>query len=353
MAKAGLIFTTDYEIFGNGTGSVQNCVIEPTERMARILENHGATMTLFVDVCEYWAFEKEYAAGKMKEDWAGMIKAQLQDLVQRGHDVQLHFHPQWLDYSFDGANWTLNFELWRIGNLKYEDSEYPERGLKKLFAKGRRTLEEIITPVKKDYTCHIFRAGAWSMQPEKDVLKAMRENGFDIDSTVASGLAFKDDFTFYDFSNSPNEATWQIEDSLNSAAPEGRIMEVPIFTTEMSLPKKLKFLSLKKRKGIEMKPEGCVGTSLATSGKSKLAKLQEVLNEKKKMFTFGDATSFEEMTYFAKRAINRAKSFKRDIYPTVAISHPKSFANEKELNLFLEWAAKNNKDIEFTNYNRI
>ncbi|WP_417611629.1 hypothetical protein [Owenweeksia hongkongensis] len=353
MAKAGLIFTTDYEIFGNGSGCVERCMIEPTERMASILEKYGANLTLFVDVCEYWAFEQEFASGKLKKDWAVQIKAQLQDLAKRGHDIQLHFHPQWLDYSFDGKNWTLNYDLWRIGKLKYEDLEFPERSLKNLFAKGKKTLEQIITPVKESYKCHIFRAGAWSMQPEKDVLKAMKENGFDIDSTVASGLSFQDEFTFYDFKNSPNEASWKIDEDLNSISMDGKITEIPIFTTEMPLSKKVKFLGLKKKKGIAMKPQGCVGTSLATAGKGRLAKLTEVLSEKRKMFTFGDATSFEEMTYFAKRAIKRAKAFEKDIFPTVAISHPKTFANERELDSFLEWVSKNNKDIEFTNYNRI
>lgn len=353
MAKAGLIFTTDYEIFGNGTGCVEKCMIEPTERMAAILENYGATLTLFVDVCEYWAFEAEFKKGKLKKDWAGIIKAQLQDLAKRGHDVQLHFHPQWLDYLFDGNQWTLNYDLWRIGKLRYKDSEFPERGLNQLFARGKKTLEDIIIPVNEDYKCHIFRAGAWSMQPEKEVLRAMQENDFDIDSTVASGLAFQDDYTFYDFKKSPNEASWKIENSLNSASSNGKIKEIPIFTTEMPLSKKMRFLGIKKKRGIAMKPEGCVGTSLATAGKGKLAKLTEVLSEKRKMFTFGDATSFEEMTYFAKRAISRAKSLEKGIFPTVAISHPKTFANEQELNQFLEWVTKNKKDIEFTNYNRI
>ena len=247
----------------------------------------------------------------------------------------------------------MNYDLWRIGKLKYADSEVPERGLKQLFARGKKTLEDIITPIKADYKCHIFRAGAWSMQPEKEVLKAMRENGFDIDSTVASGLSFQDEYTFYDFKNSPTEAYWKIDESLNSISADGKIKEIPIFTTEMPLSKKVKLLGLKKSKGIATKPDGCVGTSLATAGKSKVAKLTEILAEKRKMFTFGDATSFEEMTYFAKQAIKRAQTFENGVFPTVAISHPKTFANEQELNKFLEWVTKNKKDIEFTNYNRI
>lgn len=351
MGKVGLIFTTDYEIFGNGSGCVEKCMIAPTESMAALLENNGARLTLFVDVCEYWAFEAEYAKGNLTKDWAGMIKAQLQDLAKRGHDVQLHFHPQWLDYSYDGENWNLNYDLWRLGKLKFEDDQYPERGLKNLFARGKKTLEDIIRPVDPDYRCHIFRAGAWSMQPESEALRAMSINGFDIDSTVVPSLAFQDDYTFYDFKKSPDAPTWKIQEYLCKQSSGGSILEVPIFTTKVSLLQRLKFLALKKKKAIKMKPEGCVGTSLATAGKGKLAKLKEVLAENRKMFTFGDATSFEEMMYFAKQAGKYAQRQDVEMIPLVAISHPKTFANEKELEKFLNWVNKESENIQFTNYN--
>ena len=349
MASVGLIFTTDYEIFGNGSGCVEKCMIAPTNSMVSILEKYGAKLTLFVDVCEYWAFEREFIRGTLKDDWAEMIRSQLQDLAKRGHDIQLHFHPQWLDYSFDGQKWDLNYDLWRLGKLKYQDNEYPERGLNQLFARGKKTLEDIITPIVPNYRCHVFRAGAWSMQPEGDVLKAMRDNDFDIDSTVASGLTFQDDYTFYDFSSSPELTRWRIENELCRVVEDGSILEVPIFTTNMPISKKLQFLSLKKKRGIQMKPEGCKGSSLATAGKSKLSKIMEVMGEKKKMFTFGDATSCEEMIYFARRARKIALEGNQDQVPLVAISHPKTFANESELKKFLEWVSTS-EGIVFSDY---
>lgn len=351
MAKAGLILTSDYEIFGNGSGCVEKCMIEPTNRMVSALEKHGAKLTLFVDVCEYWAFEKEFLKGTLSTDWAEIIRNQLRDLAKRGHDVQLHFHPQWLDYSFDGTRWTLNYDLWRIGRLKYENIEFPERGLKELFARGKQTLEDIIKPVMENYRCHIFRAGAWSIQPETEVLKAMHANGFDTDSTVAPGLTFQDNYTFYDFSKSSDKPYWNVEENLVQPSQSGKIREIPIFTTTVPLLKRMKFILLKK--DIAMKPEGCSGTSVATAGKSKVEKLREVLWEKKKMFTFGDATSFEEMTYFAQQALNRAKMHDEKYYPVVGISHPKTFANNEEFERFLKWVVKHKNDFEFIKYNQI
>lgn len=353
MSSIQLIFTTDYEVFGNGSGSVPNCMIQPTASMASILEKHGATLTIFFDVCEFWAFEHEYVNGNLKEDWAGMIREQLQQLVAAGHDVQLHFHPQWLDYQFDGLQWTLNFDLWRIGTLKYEDADHPERSLKTLFKRGKETLEEMLRPVKPDYRCHIFRAGAWSMQPEGDVLKAMTENGFDIDSTVVPGVSFQDDYTYYDFRSAPNNIpSWRISNALNTPDQSGKILEIPIYSSPSNLWTNLKFQWIKRRKSISMKPKGCSGSALTASGKSRWSKIREVLFARNLMFTFGDATSTEEMIHQAKASLSKAQRFKLNDMSVVTISHPKTFANEAELEGFLNWCKTQDK-IHFGDYNTI
>ena len=48
-----LILSLDYEIFGNGAGDVIRDVIEPTQRMLRICDRHGAKMTIMFEVGEY------------------------------------------------------------------------------------------------------------------------------------------------------------------------------------------------------------------------------------------------------------------------------------------------------------
>lgn len=349
MAEAKLIFTTDYEIFGNGSGSVEHCMIKPTEDMARLLEKHGARMTVFFDVCEYWAFKAEFEKGTLSENWAQLIESQLQDLVQRGHDVQLHFHPQWLDYAFDGQDWKLNFNLWRIGVLKYEDETHPERGLNQLFKRGKETLETLLQPVKSDYRCHIFRAGAWSMQPETNVLRAMRENGFDIDSTVVPGLKFEDSFTKYNFTAAPKDRPhWTIQSNLCQPELDGAITEIPIFSAPTPLVTNAAFLWMKSNRKIAFKPDGCSGTAIATEGKGKWRKILETITTSRKMFTFGDATPAEEMKYMVGRALREVHRMNVNL-PVVAISHPKTFANTEDFDAFLAWCV-GQKKVEFSTY---
>lgn len=349
MGKAAFIFTTDYEIFGNGSGCVEKCMIEPTDRMAAILESANAKLTIFLDVCEFWAFEEEYAKGNLKEDWSGLIRSQLQRLVYRGHDVQLHFHPQWLDYTFNRSSWRLNFDLWRIGKLPYQSAEHPNRGLDKLFARGKKTLEDMIRPINPDYRCEVFRAGAWSIQPEAEVLKAMTKNGFKVDSTVAPGLKFTDKYTHYDFSSAPiDKPHYKIAQEVTKENKNGQLLEVPIFTHNVSIMRKLYFQALKKIKGLEMRPRGCKGSAMATLNKSKFQKIKDVIGQERTMFTYSDAISSEEMIYFARRAIKLAAQ-RGEATPIVAISHPKSFANERELEKLMKWLVRQ-ENVTFSNY---
>ena len=200
MAKLNLIITVDYEIFGNGSGSVDHCMIAPTETMMSIVEKHAARICLFVDVCEYWAFKEVFEQGLTKENNALKIENQLKDAVKRGHDVQLHFHPQWLDYKFGNGQWELNQDYWRLPEVE----KLQGWTIKKLFEKGKRTLEEMLQPVKSNYKCDVFRAGAWCVQPEEEVLSAMSDLGFRIESTVAPGKKYDDGRTVYDFSSVPD-----------------------------------------------------------------------------------------------------------------------------------------------------
>ena len=97
-----LLLTVDHEIFGNGSGDVRRHITGPTERMARICEKFGMPLVVFFEVEEYLAFERERK--KLVAAWgyepAAEIRAQAIDLIRRGHDLQLHLHPEWVGADF-------------------------------------------------------------------------------------------------------------------------------------------------------------------------------------------------------------------------------------------------------------
>ena len=92
-----IILTIDYELFlGPKTGNVKDCMIEPTEKLASIIEKNGSRMTVFWDILHYYQLlQLENRYPELKQDKL-LIEKQILDLSRRGHDIQLHLHPHWL-----------------------------------------------------------------------------------------------------------------------------------------------------------------------------------------------------------------------------------------------------------------
>ena len=100
-ARALGIITLDYEDYGNRIDLVNPIknVIEPTFRIAAFFEDYDIPLTLFVNVTEIMAYEREGLSE------AHTYRNQLIELQERGHDIQLHFHPQWCEYVRNENKW--------------------------------------------------------------------------------------------------------------------------------------------------------------------------------------------------------------------------------------------------------
>ncbi len=336
MGKLKLILTADYEIFGNGQGCVKKCIVEPTNRILDICDKYGAKLTLFVDVCEYWAFKRAAVNGLLKEPNLPhiLIEKQLIDVVKRGHDIQLHFHPQWLDAEYQDNRRKVNNEYWRLPNV----SKHPTWSIDKLFKEGKNTLEEIIQPIKPEYSCNIFRAGSWCIQDEEEVLDAMRKNNFIIDSTVASGMSLNNQHTFYNFKSTPNQPSWKIHNKVTLASEHGSITEIPIFSLLVPWYYNFYFKILKLINNISFTPTGCINKNKKIYSSNHFSSL---FKNHYRMFNFCDATTFQELKYFANFAIKKYMNIivDQDV-PVVVIGHPKTFGNDKDFERFLSWISK-------------
>lgn len=208
-----IIISGDYEVFGNGTGDVMNCMIKPTNDILNICDRHGAKYTIFTEMCEYWAFKKyskelEKVLGYVPHE---EIERQLKDAIVRGHDVQLHLHPQWIDAEYKNKKWILNYKWWRLPLAPHGlGSKDDIKSLRGIFHKGKSDLEYLLKEVSPEYQCIAFRAGAYCIQPMEDVFKAMKEVGMYIDSTVHKWCYNIDDPDYYDFRNAySNVEPWR------------------------------------------------------------------------------------------------------------------------------------------------
>lgn len=223
MMKRKLSLTVDYEIFGNGTGDVRTHVTGPTERMCRIAEKFGMPVTVFFEMEEYLQFVRHRDAlkGQLGYDPAAEMQRQAEDLVRRGHDIQLHLHPQWYEAGFAGGEWQLHHDRLTVDalfNTREETTQYVRN--------RKEALEEISgQPV----TC--YRAGGFAAQPGGQLLHALAEAGFVIESSVVKGLHRQRPHPL-DYRAAPKgRRAWRISSDVSAEDAGGPLWEVPVHSS--------------------------------------------------------------------------------------------------------------------------
>lgn len=329
MANIYILLTLDYEIFGNGTGDVQSHLIKPTEEILRIAKKHNIPITLMVDICEYWAFKNEETSGNLPTGFlpARWIEEQLINCIQNNHDIQLHCHPQWLNYSYNPTKneWILNFDHWRTSSLSYEQAY-------KMFSEGKTTLENLLKPYKSNYECLAFRAGALSIQPEKHILEALRDANFKIDTTSAPECRFENNHTYYDFRSSPKKPYWKVFDNITKESSTG-LWEFPIYVQKSSswgiLRHKLKrlFQILFLR-----------NSAASKNGSARPFSFSNVpLLTRNLLFDFCELDP-GLLTNFIDKA--KQEFIEENIVPLIAIGHSKTFKNPEHFDRFIQMALK-------------
>ena len=117
-----VIISVDYEIFGNGRGDAVKHMINPMNKIAAIAETYDVPVTVMVEMCEYLQFEKyddnliEDLGYSPKEKTA----LQIREMYERGHDVQLHIHPQFLNAEYAGKRFHLRNPELSVFEMSYE-----------------------------------------------------------------------------------------------------------------------------------------------------------------------------------------------------------------------------------------
>ncbi len=220
-----LILSLDYEVFGNGAGDVMRDVVQPTRRLLDLCEKHGAKMTIMFEVGEYWAFERYDS--RLRPDLGyspcAVMKTQAAEAMERGHDVQLHLHPQWVGAGYDQGVWKLRHSCWRLADLPDGmGSEEQATSITGVLSRGKQTLEDLLKPVKADYECVCFRAGGFLAQPSRDIIRAMKRVGLRADSSVVKGYRTDRPFTVdYSGAATARAAWWTTDTELTEEGTPG------------------------------------------------------------------------------------------------------------------------------------
>ena len=145
------IFTLDYEIYGNGTGSLNDVVLEPGEKLREIFQKWDARFVNFVEVAELEQIERHNSDAAI-----GRVKRQVRELHEKGFEIALHLHPQWCNARYQSGQWMLDLAEYNLCELSAgRIGEIVDRSIDYL-----RTITG-----QGDFTPLSFRAGNWLFQP--------------------------------------------------------------------------------------------------------------------------------------------------------------------------------------------
>ena len=209
------IFTLDYELFGNGTGSLVQHVYEPAQRLLELLEKWEARMVFFVEALEFLRIEEAGFDGA-----SGQIRAQIQAAHAQGMEIGLHLHPQWANASYHDQRWVLDYSEYNLCTL-------PPQRVSRIVDTALAYFRSVLH--QRDYVPCSFRAGNWLFQPTATAARVLQEKGLRLDSSVFKGGV--QHAHGLDYRAAPAQAYyWRFRDDVLKAVAEGPLLEVPIYT---------------------------------------------------------------------------------------------------------------------------
>ena len=101
----------DYElVFGEKTGTVEKCMINPTNELLKISKKYSVPMTFFIDVGYLIRLETESAKHSVLKSDLAKVKNQITEMLECGCDVQLHIHPHWERSYYNGEKWVIEVD---------------------------------------------------------------------------------------------------------------------------------------------------------------------------------------------------------------------------------------------------
>lgn len=219
----------DWEIYGDGTGNPDVLMFEPAKRLLDICDKYGAKYTFFAEIGQQLNMLNARSKWqKYATTWEEILK----DAVVRGHDVQLHLHPQWIGAVLQKDKWQLDVAKWHSGYVE------PEL-LDEWIGGGKQYLENLLQPVDKNYQVLCFRAGGWLCQPSYSLYQALKKHRIVCDVSVMKGRYKKyEDGSVVDFRDAVScYEPWEVHPGDFAKSQKGSgVWELPVFTEVSSLP---------------------------------------------------------------------------------------------------------------------
>lgn len=303
-----IYITLDYELFfGTNSGSVEHCVIKPTEALLKIVDPYNIKLVFFVDVGYLVQLEKQKEDFPALEGDYKLITNQIKELANNGHGIDLHIHPHWEDSYYDGTKWVFNTN-------RYKLSDFNEDEIIDIITRYNNTLKRISGKAPK-----AFRAGGWSAQPFHNIKEGLAKNEVFIDSSVFPKGHYVSKNQAFDFRNvSQYKTKYQFSEDLTVEDSQGDFTEIPISSYKVSpfFFWKFAFKKLQKRKQDISYGDG---SAISLKNKEKLRLMTS--------FSHSVVSIDGYKASYIKKAFKCYVKHTNDSDNFVLIGHPKAFTN--------------------------
>ena len=307
------IFTIDYEIYGNGEGSLKELVYEPAKQLKRIFDEAGAKFVLFVE-----AIELEKIETFRTDPAIDQVKDQIREFHQEGFEIALHLHPQWFNARYEDGKWNLDYTEYNLCTLS-------ERRINEIVSRSIAYLRELLNV--PDFIPLSFRAGNWLFQPTATAARVLVKHGIKIDSSVfKGGRQHKHDLDYR--RTIKNGCYWKFENDVTIPNPTGSLFEFPIYTRMVPFWR----LLTKKRIGLQGK-----ASSRARTAGDALDRLRDLLRFRQPLkFDFCRMT-LKELASTLDNAIRENRESPEVFKPMVSIGHTKDLVDFRTVQTLLSY----------------
>jgi hypothetical protein len=194
--KLNLMLHDDWELYGDGSGDIEELMFDPAKKILDACDEVGAKYTFFAEVGQQFAMLESGNPNHRRDaqKWEQILK----DAVRRGHDVQLHLHPQWIGARFEKNQWLVDTSKWSTARLDRTE-------LLSWLKRGSEYFKTLFSSVDKNYRAVAYRCGGYMAQPSGMILSVLKELGIIADMTVIPGLhLLNDSLGDVDFTRSPS-----------------------------------------------------------------------------------------------------------------------------------------------------
>jgi len=214
-----ILLTFDYELFlGKRSGSVNKCLLTPTDKIRALLNKYNLKAIFFIDTTYLFRLKNEAKKNENCKKNLELIFEQLHQLKQEGHYIYHHIHPHWFD-----AIYLPEIDQWDLSNIsKYAFSQ--------ISLNLRNAVMDFSYSIINEFEGNHptgFRAGGLYIQPFEYFRPFFEKNNIRYEfSVVPDDFSFSKEFS-YDFRNFPTEP-YKFKENLAIDDKSGDFFEFPI-----------------------------------------------------------------------------------------------------------------------------